>query len=319
MQMILVIVLAIVTAGCATTSPPATLIKESGAFVVRLQPADTCQAAVQGTSRSHPAQFTTDEIRTLLSSLSAREKVGLLSSFAGMPGTSRLFDDGALDLLASAIQEAFAKATAEEAVVFLLATPAKDSRIAITSGALSIHGDALSVAIANFRHPVRTTLPDVGATDRLGDVKETLAYVRASPCVSVGEQDFALFFDTPRYQTGTRAGSLVRYPERALSIAYRPFLTEKFSLTNRRAETEQAGRHSAVEQADAETIADLHRRIIELEQANQTLNNRAAAANQAPPVSLPPADSQAVLLDIIKRLEARMSELEQQLKQQPAR
>lgn len=319
MQLIFLMVLAIVTAGCVTPFPPAKVIKESDAVVVQLEPAGTCTAAMQGTSRSHPVQLTVDEVQTLLAALSAREKVGLLSSFAGIPGTSRLFDDRALDLLAPAIQEAFANATAEEAVVFLLATPAKGSRSDMTSGTLSIHGDVLSVAIANFRHPVRTTLPDVGATDRLGDVKETLAYVRASPCVSVGEQDFALFFDAPRYQTETRAGSLVRYPERALSIAYRPFLTEKFSSRNQPTETEPAERLPTAGTADADTIADLHRRILELEQANQTLNSRAATANQAPPVSPAPSDSQAALLEIIKRLEARLSELEQQLKQQPAR
>ena len=318
MRITLICVLAITIAGCVTTFPPAKVITESGAVVVRLEPAGACHATMKETSRSHPVQFTTDEVRTLLASLAAREKVGLLSSFTGMPGTPRLFDDGALDLLAPAIQEAFAKATAEEAVVFLLATPAKGSRIDITSGALWIDGNALSVAIANFRHPVRTTLPDVGATDRLGDVKETLAYVRASPCVSVGEQDFALFFDTPRYQTETRAGSLVRYPERALSIAYRPFLTEK-SQINHHAETEHTGQAPSAGKADADTIADLHRRIIELEQANQALNSRAATANQAPPVSLVPSDSQAALLEIIKRLEMRLSELEHQLKQQPAR
>lgn len=328
--MVLVIVLAIFASGCVATFPPARVIRESGDLIVRLEPAKKCDSGNKGKPLSHPAQLTNDQVQGLLASLSAREKVGLLSSFIGTPGTPRLFSQTDLDLLVPAVQEAFAKATGEEAIVFLLAKPAKDSRINVTSGMLAIHEDVLSVVVVNFRHPVRTTLSDVGATDRLSDVKETLEYVRAAPCVSVGEQDFAIFFDIPRFQLEPRSGSLLRYPERALSIAYRSFLTAAPDANNGIAEGENTLHSTATAKKDSQAIADLQRRIAELEQANQAL--AAGKGSTQPTDSTPDApqstsansprtnpDSQAAFLEIIKRLETRLSDLERQLKQPPPR
>jgi len=329
-QVVLVIVLAIFSSGCLSTFPPARVIRESGDLIVRLERARTCDAATQRTPLSHPASFTHDQIRKLLASLSAREKVGLLSSFIGTPNTPRLFDKTDLDLLVPAVQEAFAKATLEEVIVFLLAKPAQDSLIAITSGTLSIHEEALSVAAVNFQHPVHTMLADVGATDRLSDVRETLEYVRSSPCVSVGEQDFAIFFDRPSFQLEPRSGSLLRYPERALSIAYRSFLTAAPDTTKQISEKKNAVRQSADGEAHDQAIADLQRRIAELEQANQALAARTSAikltdntpdALQSTFANSPRTnpESQAALREIIKQLETRLADLERQLKPQPPR
>lgn len=330
MQMVLVIVIAIFSSGCIRSFPPARIIKESGELVVRLEPTKKCDAGSEEKPLSHPIQLTNDQVQGLLASISAREKVGLLSSFIGTPGAPRLFEKTDLDLLVPAVQEAFAQATTEEVIVFLLAKPARDSRIDITSGMLSIHEDAFSVAVVNFRHPVRAMLADVGAADRLSDVKETLEYVRAAPCVSVGEQDFAIFFESPRFQLEPRSGSLLRYPERTLSIAYRSFLMSKPDTIKQIAEERNATQPSTIGNADDHSIADLQRRIAELEQANQALTartpptpSRDSAANSlmpdsdSPPLSGP--GSQATLLETIKRLEMRMSDLERQLKQQPAR
>lgn len=196
MQIVFIILLWLLIASCVTTVPSPRVIRESGEVLVRLDQAKTCELGNQGTPLSHPVRFTGEEVRALIAALSAREKVGLLSSFAATPETPRLFNNHDLDLLGPSVQDAFAKATPEEVVVFLLVKPAKESLSLITSGALSIQNDTLSVALSNFKHPVRTNLSEVGATDRLSDVRETLRYVRTSPCASVGEQDFALFFDT---------------------------------------------------------------------------------------------------------------------------
>lgn len=63
-----------------------------------------------------------------------------------------------------------------------------------------MRNEVLSISVSNFRHLVRTAPSDVGATDRLSDVRETLEYVQHSPWISVGEQDFAVLFDDPSYQ-----------------------------------------------------------------------------------------------------------------------
>ena len=184
----------------------------------------------------------------------------------------------------------------------------------------------LTVAVSNFQHHVRTAQSDVGATDRLSDVRETLGYVRTSPWISVGEQDFAVFFDDPSYQATPRSGSLLRYPERTLALAYRTYLRAHPDVRKRLAEVEEAMQQTAGGKPEAEAIADLKRRIVELEQTNHSLAARPLdAAPVAPASNSPmiqpssPPEIQGTLLKVIKRLEARVAELERQVREQPAR
>lgn len=176
--------------------------------------------------------------------------------------------------------------------------------------------------------PVQTAPSDVGATARLSDVRETLGYVRASPWISVGEQDFAVFFDDPSYQVAPRSGSLLRYPERTLALAYRAYLTVHPNVRTRMAEIEEAMQQTAGGKPEAEAIADLKRRIAELEQSNHPLAARpldpspasGAPASNSPMIQPPSSpEMQGSLLEVIKRLEARVAELERQVRQQPAR
>ena len=325
-----VIILAAFISGCATTGPTPRVIHDAHELLVRVEPAQRCDRGMGDMPFSHPIRLNDEEIRTLLASLLAREKVGLLSSFVQAPGTPRLFEDTDLDRLAPPIQEAFAQAAPEEVVVFLLTPPTADSRRLVTSGALSVRGEVLSIALFNFRHPVRTTLPDVGATDRLSDVRETLRYVRTSPCVSIGEQDFALFFEDPNYQTQTRSGSLVRYPERSLSIAYAPFLLDHSRPASQQTDNETRLPHSSRGSAEHQTLDTLTRRIAELEQANQTLAAQSPGTSVSPSPTDPPkpaldtrsdldGETHQRLLDLIKKLEMRISELERYRQDSPSR
>lgn len=181
----------------------------------------------------------------------------------------------------------------------------------------------MSIALFNFKHPVRTTLSDVGATDRLSDIRETLRYVRTSPCVSIAEQDFALFFKEPTYQAQTRSGSLVRYPERALAIAYAPFLFRHSRPASQMTDSDNRPPRSSHESAERRTIEDLTRRIAELEQADQTLAVQSLDTSASTSPADPPkpatdrspalnGETQQRLLDLIKQLETRISELERQ-------
>ncbi len=330
MHFVRVILLTAFITGCATTDPAPRVIHEVTDLLVRLEPAPTCASGTVDTPFSHPLQLSGQQIRTLLASLLAREKVGLLSSFVQTQGTSRLFSDIDLDRLTPPIQHALAQATPQEAVVFLLTNAAADGRRTVTSGALSIRGEMLSIALFNFRHSVRTSLSDVGATDRLGDVRETLRYVRQSPCVSIGEQDFALFFKEPSYQTQSRSGSLTRYPERALSIAYQDFLATHADVTGGEPDVLSPQPNTTNNRADLQAIAELKRRIAELERMNQVLTNRtrsgslpeassktlSSATDDAPPST---ADTQTRLMETMKRLETRVSELERRLGQDSRR
>ncbi len=324
-----VILLTAFITGCATTDPAPRVIHEVTDLLVRLEPAHTCASGAADTPFSHPLQLSGQQIRTLLASLLAREKVGLLSSFVQTQGTSRLFSDIDLDRLTPPIQHALAQATPQEAVVFLLTNAESDGRRTVTSGALSIRGEVLSIALFNFRHPVRTALADVGATDRLGDVRETLRYVRQSPCVSIGEQDFALFFKEPAYQAEHRSGSLIRYPERALLITYRDFLAADADVSKGNGDGSSAPPPAADNRAELQTIADLKRRIAELERKNQALTERTGSSPSAEAArkTLPPAtdtsqpsaaETQTRLMETIERLATRVSELERRIGQDSA-
>ena len=317
------------TTGCATVHPPSRTIVETDEFVVRLEPTRNLGSSSELMEHSHPVVLTADQVRTLLASISARMKVGLLRSFLGTPGTPRLFDKADLDRFVPAVQEALAQATPDETVVFLRTRNPQGPRAEVTSGILSVRDEVLAVAVSNFRHHVRTAQSDVGATDRLSDVRETLGYVRASPWISVGEQDFAVFFDDPSYQVTLRSGSLLRYPERTLALAYRTYLTVHPDVHKRLAEVEEAMQQTPGGKPEAEAIADLKRRIVELEQANHSLTARPLDASPAPgvpapisPIIQPPsssAETHGTLLEVIKRLEARVAELERQVREQPVR
>lgn len=307
------------TTGCTSAPPPPRIIVETDAFVVRLEPTRNIDSSSKIIEHSHPVALTEDQARTLLASISARLKVGLLRSFLGTPGTPRLFEKPDLDRLVPAIQKALAKATADETVVFLRTRNPEGPRAEVTSGTLSVCDEVLSVTLSNFRHPVQTTSSNVGAIDRLSDVRETLRYVRASPWISVGEQDFAIFFDDPSYQVTPRSGSLLRYPERTLALAYRPYMTAYPDVRTRLAEIEEAMQQTVSAKPMAETIAELKRRIAELEQAARPLNPSPASGASISPMIGPPSspEIQDRLLDVIKRLELRVAELERHIREQP--
>lgn len=328
MSLLLISILLAFITGCATAHTPPRTIMETDEFVVRLEPMRNIGSPSKLMDHSHPVALTTDQIRTLLMSISARMKVGLLRSFLGTPGTPRLFDKADLDRLAPAVQEALAKATPDETVVFLRTRNPQGPRAEVTSGTLSVRDESLSFTLSNFRHPVQTAPSNVGATDRLSDVRETLGYVRASPWISVGEQDFAVFFDDPNYLVTPRSGSLLRYPERTLALAYRAYLTVHSDVRKRLAEVEEARQQTASGKPEAEAIADLKWRIAELEQANYSLAARPLDLSPAPVASVstsstiqPPSSPETpdMLLEVIKRLEARVTELERQAHQQPVR
>lgn len=316
------------TTGCGTVHLLPRTIVETDEFLVRLEPTHNIDSSSELKEHSHTVALTADQVRTLLASISARMKVGLLRSFLGTPGTPRLFDKTDLDRFVPAIQEALALATPDETVVFLRMKNPQGPRTTVTSGTLSVRGEVLEVSVSNFRHPVRTAQADVGATDRLNDVRDTLGYVRASPWISVGEQDFAVFFDDPSYQATPRSGSLLRYPERTLALAYRTYLTAHPDVHKRLAEVEEAMQQAAGRKPETEAIADLKRRIAELEQANHPLAARpldaapmpGSPASVSPMIRLPSSpETKHTLLEVLKRLEARVAELERQVREQPVR
>jgi ElaB/YqjD/DUF883 family membrane-anchored ribosome-binding protein len=305
--------------------PAGRSVYESPDTVVRLEPRSKI-AFLHDTDPTHPVSLTQEQIEILLTSFSARNKIGLLRSFAGDPGTPRLFEQTDIRLLSGPLQEAFAQAKAEEAVVFYLAKPGTGARRRVTSGTIVVQGDALLLSIANFWHPLITTASEVGSTDRLHDIRETTGYVQDHPWTSVGEQDFAVFFDDPRYQTTSRQGSLFDYPERTLSVAYQSYLNANPDPIRRTQEVQDAVQQATLGKVESLAIAELKKRITDLEWANAELAARVPKTTGSlepspPPVQEPvfqpnsKSQSQDQIQEFMKRLEERVAELEHALKE----
>lgn len=313
------------TIACAIVEPTGRSVYESPDTVVRLEPRNKI-AFLHDRGQTYPVSLTQEQVEILLTSISARNKVGLLRSFAGDPGMPRLFDQTDIRLLSGPLQEAFARANAEDAVVFYHATPGTGARRRVTSGTIVVQEDTLLLSIANFWHPLITTASDVGSTDRLHDIRETTGYVRDHPWASVGEQDFAVFFDDARYQTTQRQGSLVDYPERRLSIAYQAYLKANPDPIRRAQEAQEALQQATLGKAESLAIAELKKRIADLERANAELAAKASKTSGPLEPSPPPAQepvfqpnskppSQDQIQEFMKRLEERVAELEHALKE----
>ena len=138
--------------------------------------------------------------------------------------------------------------------------------------------------------------------------------------------DFAVFFDDPRYQTIHRQGSLFDYPERTLSIAYQSYLNANPDPIRRAQEVQDAVQQATLGKAESLAIAELKKRIIDLERANAELATKVPKATE--PVALSPSSdqeaafqpdskqqSQDQIQEFMKRLEKRVAELEQALKE----
>lgn len=317
------ITLWILVGGCSTTPPAARPIFESSVTIVRLEPNQRVQFP-EGASHSHPISLSENQLAILLTSISARQKVGLLRSFLGTPGAPRLLESEEIDHLVPGLKEALGRAEPGEVITFSYERPGPEERSYITSGILFFQDDILHLTITNFWHPVARRQSDVGATDRLDDVRETAQYVRSHPWISVGEQDFAIFLDDPKYQMQNRRGELFGYPERTLTIAYRPFLAANPDRVRRAEEVKHSAQQEAFGKDEAQVIADLQRRIAELEESKASLQSKlkrseARSTEKSPdfvdntPDGL--RDTNQRLIDAIRRLEQRLATLEHEVRE----
>jgi hypothetical protein len=318
-----------IAAGCVDVRPLGRTFYDSASGAVRLEIAEPSSRSNETGRNAHPVALSKEQIRILLASVSARSKVGFLRSLTSEPGTPRLFDSEQLDLLVSPIQEALAQAASQEEVVFYVANRTNRTRARVTSGKLFVRKDLLYLTVSNLRHPVIVVESEVGATDRLDDVRETAHYVHDHPTLSVGEQDFVIFFDDPRFELEERDTQLFGYPERTLAINYQPFLIANADLQKREREIHDAMQQATMGKVEGQAIAELKRRVTELEQANraQAEKIQKQSSDTQPIAQIPVAssvpiapteNSQSKLLEVIKHLEGRIASLEQQLRQKPA-
>ncbi|MGE0473296.1 MAG: hypothetical protein AB7P17_06650 [Nitrospirales bacterium] len=311
------------TVACTTLESAGYAIYEDRDTLVRLEPIRRIPALSE-VGLAHPVALTQLQIESLLTSISARNKIGLLGSFKGTPGVPRLFGKDDIDILSESLQEAFAKANSQEVIVFYRAKNGENSRQLVTSGMMFVQERNLVVSVANFWHPLITAAFEVGGTDKLQDIRETTTYVRDFPWNSVGEQDFAIFFDDPRYETAQRQSRLFGYPERTLSIAYQGYLKVNPDSNEEIQQPDNGMFESTQGKSESQIIAELRKRITELEQANANIRAAMQEPTGAQSASslLPPEptsnniqkqDVHAQLQETVKDLERRVADLEKRL------
>lgn len=314
------------TGACSTVESVSHPIYEDPDTLVRLEPISST-GSMSGTGLTHPVSFTLHQIKILLASISGRHKVGLLGSFTGHPDLPRLLEQADIDILSRPLRDAFSKMNPEETIVFYRAKKGSGTHQLVTSGTMVIQGDNLIISITNFWHPLMSAAFEVGGTDKLHDIRETTTYVRDFPWISVGEQDFAIFFDDPRYQADQRQGALFGFPERTVSIAYRSYLEATSDPSIQMRAGEEAMQQVIMGKTGNQTIAEMEKRIAELEQTNLRLRakvQQAAGTQTITPLSAPVStlettfknqlqDAQVQLQERVKHLEMRIVELEKRL------
>ena len=127
---------------------------------------------LHNTGPTHPVSLTQEQVEILLTSISARNKIGLLRSFAGDPGTPRLFDPSDIHLLSAPLQEAFARANAEEAVVFYREKSGTGARRRVASGTSVSHPARSDDGGLTWGPEVRVDSTGDGVPDREAGVGE---------------------------------------------------------------------------------------------------------------------------------------------------
>lgn len=311
------------TVSCTTLESAGRPIYEDPDTLVRLEPF-LRMSSLPDTGLTHPVSLTQPQIKSLLTSISARNKIGLLGSFTGTPEIPKLFEKVDIDLLSGPLQEAFARVNSEEIIVFYRGKNGIDSRQLVTSGTMFVQGENLIFSIANFWHPLITDALEVGDTDKLMDIRETTTYVRDFPWMSVGEQDFAIFFDDPRYETAQRQSKMFGYPERTLSIVYQGYLGVNPDRIKEIQTPENGMTQGTRGKSERETIAELQQKIAELEEINEDLvtkMQKAVVSQSVLPLSVPEPtfkniqkqDVQSQLQEKVKQLEMRVADLEKRL------
>lgn len=141
-----------------------------------------------GGNHFHPANITTDEMRTVLAGMIIDEP-HLFTSFKSKgeePPRHPAFKTGEIDFFAPLLAKGLTTATPEEIVIFYQATQQTAIVQVVTSGGMFIDSDGLHVILGNYRSPTHYA-PDPG----IGDTADG----RSAPLQPIAPQEARLDFE----------------------------------------------------------------------------------------------------------------------------
>ncbi|HJU05160.1 MAG TPA: hypothetical protein VJ692_08390 [Nitrospiraceae bacterium] len=152
---VLVLIVAVMTAGCARLPYTTTVVHEDPRLAVKLQ------REIKPAGYTQPVQLSKPELRALLKGFSLREQKSLpLRWFAEEVPPTPVFREDELDVLTTQLADAFAKASPNERVYFELYAPGKNPRDErdVTAGWTAVREPYFYLSILYFhvQQPIHT-------------------------------------------------------------------------------------------------------------------------------------------------------------------
>ena len=162
---LLIVSLTVWELGCASSQFATLSIYETPSMYVRLE-----FDQVFGTTHSHPASLTPEQIARVLSGITIEEPLAKLPVVDDMslPRRHPAFTEKQIALLAPLMSLALKSALSEEIVTFYQSIPPTGIRREVTSGGLFVQDHELHVILANYRSPTHY-MPDPASVDTTDD------------------------------------------------------------------------------------------------------------------------------------------------------
>jgi hypothetical protein len=151
-QATLVLVWALLLAGCAIPQVPYRSIYEDPVNYVRLEEDDAVLPEWPPSQHSHPKVFTADQIARVLNGMSVKEhRIWIQTWLQGEAPLMPAFKEEEVALLAPQLAEAFAAVKNNERVTFYLSQPQTSVKRIITTGGMYFRDNELHLILGNWQ------------------------------------------------------------------------------------------------------------------------------------------------------------------------
>jgi hypothetical protein len=179
-----------ILAGCAVPHVPSRIVYEDRTSFVRLERDPHVQTDRPETRHTHPVEIAPDEIAAMLRGIRVQQhRLALHAWIAGQAPMEPAFTDAEVELLASSLSDALAKAAPEERVTYYfsyphtaLSDPYGLRKRLVTSGALYVEGSRVHFTLSNYR--AIYGVPPYG-----------MIYDRRYPALPIVPKGFDVFFE----------------------------------------------------------------------------------------------------------------------------
>ena len=169
--------------GCAVPQVPSRIVYEDPTNFVRMEMDHRVLPERPETEHTHPVTIGADELAVILKGIYVKDRrLRVHVWIAGEADMEPAFTEAEIELLASKLSDALAKATPQERVTYYLSYPQTSVKRQITSGGLYAQGSELHFTLSNHREIYG--IPAYG-----------MVYDRRYPVLPIAPKDFEVFFE----------------------------------------------------------------------------------------------------------------------------